>query len=442
MHVLAEERVSRAVAQHIIHPAHVPLEVKAQTAVVAGFGYHRPCGGLLGDHHNVRMVGQDVLVEQPQEVNGFEVLASAVNIRPPFALPVVIQIQHGSDCINAQAVHVEFLDPEHRGGEQQVSRGDLAVIEYARAPFLVLHLERIGVFVQVRAVKLDQSAAVLREVRRNPVHDNAQTCLMRLVDQMHQILRSAVAAGSGKVADYLITPRTIERILSQRHELDVGVAHFLDIWHKLVRQLAVGVEVAVLVHLPRAEVAFVDVDRIGIRQVFLAPVQPRGVVPFVTFDVVRLGGVARTGLEMETVRIGLVKHIAGLGPYTVLVCGVFRNIRNKFLPDTLFIARHVVHVTVPAVELAHDGNIFSLRCINAEQVTLFTILHKRMGAHVIIRTTIPTGIEKLTALFHGGCCGFLLHTASLPLQPPNDGEYEYFPTICVLRQIFGGIPSL
>ena len=57
-------------------------------------------------------------------------------------------------------------------GEQQVSGGNLAVVEYARAPFLVLHLERIGVFVQVRAVKLDQSAAVLREVRRNPVHDN------------------------------------------------------------------------------------------------------------------------------------------------------------------------------------------------------------------------------------------------------------------------------
>ena len=95
------------------------------------------------------MIGQDVLVEQPQEVNGLEVLASAVYVRPPLPLTVVIQIQHGSDRIYAQAVHVEFLDPEHRRGEQQVSRGDLAVVKYARAPFLVLHLERIGVFVQV-----------------------------------------------------------------------------------------------------------------------------------------------------------------------------------------------------------------------------------------------------------------------------------------------------
>ena len=442
VHVLAEERVRRAVAQHVVHPAHVPLEVEAQTAVVTRLGHHRPCGGLLGDHHNVRMIGQDVLVEQPQEVNGLEVLTAAVDVRPPFALPVVVQIQHGSDRIYAQAVHVEFLDPEHRRGEQQVSRGDLAVVEYARAPFLVLHLERIGVFVQVRAVKLDQSAAVLREVRRNPVHDNAQTGLMRLVDQVHQILRRAVAACGGKVADYLIAPRAVERILGQRHKLDVGVAHFLDIRHKLVRQLAVGVEVAVLVHLPRAEVAFVDVDRIGIRQVLFTPVQPRGVAPFVAVEVIRLGGVARTGLEMEAVRVGLVKHIAGLGPYTILVCGIFRNIRNKFLPDTLFIARHIIGVAVPVVELTHDGNFFGLRCINTEQITLFTILHERVGSHVIERATIPAGIEKLATLFHGGCCGFFLHTASLPLQPPNEGKYEYFPTVCVLRQNFGGIPSL
>ena len=109
---------------------------------------------------------------------------------------------------------------------------------------------------------------------------------------------------------------------------------------------------------------------------------------------------------MEAVRVGLVKHIAGLGPYTILVCGIFRNIRNKFLPDTLFIARHIIGVAIPVVELTHDGNFFGLRCINTEQITLFTILHERVGSHVIERATIPAGIEKLASLFRGGCCGF------------------------------------
>ena len=250
VHVLAEERVGRAVAQHIVHPAHVPLEVEAQTAVIAGFRDHRPRGGLLRDHHDVRMVGQYVLIEQAQEVDRFEVLASAVDVRPPFILAVVVQIQHGRDRVYAQAVHVELLDPEHRGREQQVSRRGLAIVEHARAPFLVLHLERIGILVQMRAVELDQTAAVLRKVSRNPVHDDAKAGLMRLVDQVHEILRRAVAAGRGEIADDLIAPRAVERILGQRHELDMRIAHFLDIGNELVRELAVGIEVAVLVHLP------------------------------------------------------------------------------------------------------------------------------------------------------------------------------------------------
>ena len=55
------------------------------------------------------MIGQYVLVEQAQEVDRFEVLASAVDVRPPFILAVVVQIQHGRDRIYAQAVHVELL---------------------------------------------------------------------------------------------------------------------------------------------------------------------------------------------------------------------------------------------------------------------------------------------------------------------------------------------
>ena len=37
------------------------------------------------------MIGQYVLVEQAQEVDRFEVLASAVDVRPPFILAVVVR---------------------------------------------------------------------------------------------------------------------------------------------------------------------------------------------------------------------------------------------------------------------------------------------------------------------------------------------------------------
>ena len=234
---------------------------------------------------------------------------------------------------------------------------------------------------------------------------------MRLVDQVHEVLRCAVAAGRGEIADDLITPRAVERILGQRHELDVRVAHFLDVGHKLVRHLAVGIKVAVLVHLPRAEMAFVDVDRTGIRQVVLSPLEPAVVAPFVAADVIRLGGVARASLEMEAVGVGLVENVARLGPYAVLVRGIFRDIRNEFLPD---VAGHVIGFPVPAVELTHDRHVRRLRRVYAEQISLLAVLHEGVCAHVVISSAIPARVEKLAALFYGRGCGFLPHTASLP----------------------------
>lgn len=160
--------------------------------------------------------------------------------------------------------------------------------------------------------------------------------------------------------------------------------------------------------------AFVDVDRTGIRQVVLSPLEPAVVAPFVAADVIRLGGVARAGLEMEAVGVGLVENVARLGPYAVLVRGIFRDIRNEFLPDALLVAGHVIGFPVPAVELTHDRHVRRLRRVHAEQISLLAVLHEGVCAHVVISSAIPARVEKLAALFYGRGCGFLPHTASLP----------------------------
>lgn len=117
---------------------------------------------------------------------------------------------------------------------------------------------------------------------------------------------------------------------------------------------------------------------------------------------------------MEAVGVGLVENVARLCPHTVLICGIFLNIRNKFLPDALLVAGHVVRVAVPAVELAHDRHVRRLRRIHAKQVSLLPVLHKGVCAHVVVGSAIPAGVEKLAALLYVRGCGFLPHTASLP----------------------------
>ena len=62
----------------------------------------------------------------------------------------------------------------------------------------------------------------------------------QLVHEVHEVLGRAVAAGGGVVADGLVAPGTVERVLGDGQQLDMGIAHLLDVAYKFVRQFAVG----------------------------------------------------------------------------------------------------------------------------------------------------------------------------------------------------------
>ena len=144
----AVQRIHGHIREHIVHPAHVPLEIEAQSADVGRLCDERPRGRFLCDHQHIGVPRKDRFIELLQEIDCFEILSAAVDIRTPFAVSaVIVQIQHGRDGIHAQAVDVERIQPPARRGDQE--RADLraAVIEYSGAPALVLALERVGVFV-------------------------------------------------------------------------------------------------------------------------------------------------------------------------------------------------------------------------------------------------------------------------------------------------------
>ena len=140
--------------------------------------------------------------------------------RPPKTLGIhspgcarVIEIEHRGDRVHAKAVDVILVDPEERVRQQKILDFVAAVVENQRAPIGMLAEARVGVFVEMRAVEKGEAVRVAREMRGSPIEQHADAFLVALVDEIHEIFGRAVAAGDGEVADGLIAPRGVERML-------------------------------------------------------------------------------------------------------------------------------------------------------------------------------------------------------------------------------------
>src|SRR5688572_12189546 len=101
----------------------------------------------------------------------------------------------------------------------------------------------VGVFVEMRAVEAGQRVLVVREMRRYPVENHADAALVQVVDEVHQILRVAETRCRREIARDLIAPRSVERMLHDRHQLDVREAATLDVSGEPWRNRAIA-------HLP------------------------------------------------------------------------------------------------------------------------------------------------------------------------------------------------
>ena len=118
-----------------------------------------------------------------------------------------------------------FVEPEEGVGGQEIAHFVAPEIKNQRAPILVLALPRIGVFVEIGAVKFRQRVRVFREMRRHPVHEHANPGAMAGIDEMAQLIRSPEAARRRVIIRHLIAPRAFEGMLGDRQQLDVGEAH-------------------------------------------------------------------------------------------------------------------------------------------------------------------------------------------------------------------------
>ena len=226
-----------------MHPAHVPLHGEAQAVQIDGPRNAGERGGFLGDGegagHAVRQ-----LVEAPQKIDGFQILVAAVLIGNPLAgLARVIEVQHRSHGVHAQAVDVIFLQPEQRVRNQERAHFVAAVIEDQGAPVAVLALARIGMLVERGAVEISQAVRVLGKMRGHPIHDHADARLVAADRRDTEIVAECRSAKWGHSSRSPDSPRNRKKDAPDGQKLDVRVAQSLHVFHQLCRELAIGKKV-------------------------------------------------------------------------------------------------------------------------------------------------------------------------------------------------------
>ena len=228
------------------------------------------------------------------------------------------------------------------------------MVEDQGVPVRMHALQWVGVLVQMRAIEVPQAVFVVREVGRYPVEDHADAGLMQGVDQVHEVLRRAVAAARCEVAGRLVAPGPVERVLHHREKLDVRETQVPDVLHKHRRHFAVAERPILLFRdpPPGPEMHLVDRDW----RVEGAPGAARGhplsVLPFVV-QVPDDGCRLRRSFGQESERVCLVDRVAAVARHNpVLVALPVFGARDRGRPDSGSFGRgQRVRAGIPPVEV-------------------------------------------------------------------------------------------
>ena len=395
---LAPQRVERHIVQHIVHPAHVPLKQEAQPAVIIGLGDERKGGGLLRDHERRGVCTERRRVELAQKVDGVQIFLAAEFVG--LILPaVIVKVQHGRHGVHPQPVGVELLQPVDGVGDEERPHLRLCVVKNARAPFGMLPHLRVGELVAAASVKFKQPVFVLRKMRRHPVQDHAEVCLMAGVHKIAELLRAAVAVRGGKIARHLIAPRRLIRKLHHGHQLNMRVAHALYIRDELPREVVKGVVAAVLMPLPRPGVHLVDVHRAPERvlPLFARAVQP--VVPdMAAFRFDHAGGI-RQRAAAAGIGVGFI-HRAPVRPaHAEFICPAGLCVHREHLPHAAADGLHGKIVHVPEIKITDDTDRRGAGRPHAEQIAVGFITPRKMAAQIRMRVIAAVRAECLEELY-------------------------------------------
>ncbi len=178
-----------------------------------------------------------------EELNRLQIFISAVLVGHPLSVLLsVVKIKHGSHRVHPDSVNMKFLNPVQDIGYQKILNFRLFIIENFGSPVGVLALSRVGMLKNTLSVKPSKPMGVRGKMSRHPVQYHAYFILVQFINQIHKILRLAVTGRRRIISRHLISPGAVVRILGDSHKLNMGIFHFLQIFHDSVGKFPIIVK--------------------------------------------------------------------------------------------------------------------------------------------------------------------------------------------------------
>ncbi len=260
--------------------------------------------------------------------------------------------------------------------------------------------------VEVRAVEVAQAMLVSRKMRGHPVHDDADPATVQVIDEIHEILRSAIARRGCEVPGDLVTPGAVERVLHDRHQLHVREAHLGYVVAERVGQLAIGQRAVVFLRHPSPGAQVHLVYRHGrVERVCAgARLHPLVIAPFVR-QVPDDGRGSRWQLGVEGERIRLVDAVTRVSRGDVILVDRSGGYsRNETFPDAGRIAARLERVGrgVPTVEVAHYRDGGRIRRPDTKVSTFYRAALPgldRVSPQFLVRAHVSAFAKEINVLF-------------------------------------------
>ena len=184
------------VVKRVVHPAHIPLVVKAQAALLGGFCHHGVRSGVLRTENSGGVALFKPIVHAAQKAHTAHIVA-AVRVAAP--------VDYSADCVHTQPVKVIFRQPVVCRGFKVAVHNGVGVVKAAAAPFAVSNALMLG-FKHGSTVKLRKRVAVNGEMHGDEIHQHGDVVFVAQAHEFFQTFRSAVACCRREKSRSLIPP--------------------------------------------------------------------------------------------------------------------------------------------------------------------------------------------------------------------------------------------